>query len=311
MATAAKHQPMNLLQPTVLASLANLELVAKAAVEGFVIGLHRSPKFGFSQEFVEYRAYTEGDDPRYVDWNVFARTGKTYIKRFLGETNSHLMIMLDSSASMGFGAGSAGGGSNKQGVSKLQYAKFLGASLAYMATRQHDAVGVIVFADEVLDYRPPASRSGSMQGVIHTIDKAQPAQGTHLGKPMTRFQERIKRRGLVVVISDFYCDAEELLENVRPLAMQGQDVVLFHLLAPDELSPNIKQSTLYEDMETGHAIEVSPVYMNKDYRERINAHVASIQKAASGMNADHVLVNTGEPLDKALHSYLTFREKRG
>lgn len=304
MATAAKHQPMNLLQPTVLASLANLELVAKAAVEGFVIGLHRSPKFGFSQEFVEYRAYTEGDDPRYVDWNVFARTGKTYIKRFLGETNSHLMIMLDSSASMGFGGG-------KNSVSKLQYGKFLGASLAYMATRQHDAVGVIIFADEVLDYRPPASRSGSMQGVIHTIDKAQPAQGTHLGKPMTRFQERIKRRGLVVVISDFYCDAEELLENVRPLAMQGQDVVLFHLLAPDELSPNIKQSTLYEDMETGHAIEVSPVYMNKDYRERINAHVAAIQKAASGMNADHVLINTGEPLDKALHSYLTFREKRG
>lgn len=304
MAQAAKHAPMNLLQPTVLASLSNLELVAKAVVEGFVIGLHRSPKFGFSQEFVEYRAYTEGDDPRYVDWNVFARTGKTYIKRFLGETNSHLMIMLDSSASMGFGGG-------KDGVSKLQYGKYLGASLAYMASRQHDAVGVMIFADEVIEYRPPASRSGSLQGVIHTLDKAQPALGTHLGKPMTRFQERIKRRGLVAVISDFYCDADELLENVRPLAMQGQDVVLFHLLAPEELNPNIKQSTLYEDMETGHAIEVSPVYMNKDYRERIQAHVAAIQKAASGMNADHVLINTGEPLDKALHSYLTFREKRG
>lgn len=302
MATAAKHAPMNLLQPTVLASLSNLELVAKAVVEGFVIGLHRSPKFGFSQEFVEYRAYTEGDDPRYVDWNVFARTGKTYIKRFLGETNSHLMIMLDSSASMGFGS---------KGVSKLQYGKFLGASLAYMASRQHDAVGVMVFADEVLEYRPPASRSGSLQGVIHTLDKAQPALGTHLGKPMTRFQERIKRRGLVAVISDFYCDPEELLENVRPLAMQGQDVVLFHLLDADEINPNIKQSTLYEDMETGHSIEVSPGYMNKDYRERIQAHIASIQKAASGMNADHMLINTGEPLDKALHSYLTFREKRG
>jgi uncharacterized protein (DUF58 family) len=307
MATAAKHAPMNLLNPTVLASLSNLELVAKAVVEGFVIGLHRSPKFGFSQEFVEYRAYTEGDDPRYVDWNVFARTGKTYIKRFLGETNSHLMIMLDSSASMGFG----GSSDRKGGVTKLQYGKFLGASLAYMASRQHDAVGVMIFADEVLEYRPPTSRSGAMQGVIHTLDRAQPALGTHMGKPMTRFQERIKRRGLVAVISDFYCDAEELLENVRPLAMQGQDVVLFHLLDPDEINPNIKQSTLYEDMETGHAIEVSPVYMNKDYRERIQAHIAGIQKAASGMNADHVLINTADPLDKALHSYLTFREKRG
>jgi len=307
MAQAAKHAPMTLLQPTVLASLSHLELVAKAVVEGFVIGLHRSPKFGFSQEFVEYRAYAEGDDPRYVDWNVFARTGKTYIKRFLGETNAHLMIMLDSSASMGFG----GAPDKKGAVSKLQYGKFLGASLAYMASRQHDAVGVMIFADEVLEYRPPASRSGSLQGVIHTLDKAQPALGTHIGKPMSRFQERIKRRGLVAVISDFYCDADELLENVRPLAMQGQDVVLFHLLTPDELSPNIKQSTLYEDMETGHAIEVSPVYMNKDYRERITAHIAAIQKAASGMNADHVLINTGEPLDRALHSYLTFREKRG
>ncbi|MDY6983077.1 MAG: DUF58 domain-containing protein, partial [Pseudomonadota bacterium] len=262
MASAAKHAPMTLLQPSVLAALSNLELVAKAVVEGFVIGLHRSPKFGFSQEFVEYRAYSEGDDPRYVDWNVFARTGKTYIKRFLGETNSHLMIMLDSSASMGFG-----GSSDKKGtVSKLQYGKYLGASLAYMASRQHDAVGVMIFADEVIEYRPPASRSGSLQGVIHTLDKAEPALGTHLGKPMTRFQERIKRRGLVAVISDFYCDPDELLENVRPLAMQGQDVVLFHLLTPDELNPNIKQSTLYEDMETGHAIEVSPVYMNKEYR---------------------------------------------
>jgi uncharacterized protein (DUF58 family) len=302
MASAApKQNPMHLLHPSVLATISNLELVAKGVVEGFVIGLHRSPKFGFSQEFVEYRAYGEGDDPRYIDWNVFARTGKTYIKRFLGETNSHLMIMLDSSASMGYGSQ----------VSKLQVGKFLGASLAYMSTRQHDAVGVMVFADEIKEYRPPASRSGSLQGVIHALDSAQPEMGTALNKPMARFQEHIKRRGLVAVISDFYCDTEELLDNVRPLAMQGQDVILFHLLDPGELNPDIKQSTLYEDMETGHAIEVSPVFMNKEYKARIKAHIAAIQEAASGMNADHVLINTGEPLERALHSYLTFREKRG
>jgi uncharacterized protein (DUF58 family) len=302
MASAApKQNPMHLLHPSVLATISNLELVAKGVVEGFVIGLHRSPKFGFSQEFVEYRAYGEGDDPRYIDWNVFARTGKTYIKRFLGETNSHLMIMLDSSASMGYGSQ----------VSKLQVGKFLGASLAYMSTRQHDAVGVMVFADEIKEYRPPASRSGSLQGVIHALDSAQPEMGTALNKPMARFQEHIKRRGLVAVISDFYCDTEELLDNVRPLAMQGQDVILFHLLDPGELNPDIKQSTLYEDMETGHAIEVSPVFMNKEYKARIKAHIEAIQEAASGMNADHVLINTGEPLERALHSYLTFREKRG
>jgi uncharacterized protein (DUF58 family) len=303
MATAATQGPATtLLDPRVLATLSNLELVAKAVVEGFVIGLHRSPKFGFSQEFVEYRAYGEGDDPRYIDWNVYARTDKTYIKRFLGETNSHLMVMLDASASMGF---------SSTGVSKLQLGKYLGASLAYMSSRQHDAVGAMVFAEEVLDYRPPATRAGSLQGVIHTLDRAQPGKGTTLGKPMTRFREHIKRRGLVAVISDFYCDVDELLDNVRPLAVQGQDVILFHLLDPAELNPSIKESTLYEDMETGHAIEVSPVFMNKEYRERIEAHIEGIKKAASGMRADHVLINTAEPLDKALHSYLTFREKRG
>src|SRR5690606_13450503 len=164
---STSRPPTTLLDPQVLASLSNLELVAKAVVEGFVIGLHRSPKFGFSQEFVEYRAYGEGDDPRYIDWNVFARTDKTYIKRFLGETNSHLMIMLDSSASMGF---------QSKGVSKLQFGKYLGASLAYMSSRQHDAVGVMVFADEVIEYRPPTSRSGALQGVIHTLDRAEPAK---------------------------------------------------------------------------------------------------------------------------------------
>lgn len=300
---SATRPPTSLLDPKVLASISNLELVARSVVEGFIIGLHRSPKFGFSQEFVEYRSYGEGDDPRYIDWNVYARTDKTYIKRFLGETNSHLMLMLDASASMGF--------ASRGNVSKLQFGKFLAASLAYMSSRQHDAVGVMVFADEVLDYRPPLSRSGALQGVIHTIDRAQPEKGTQLDKPMTRFREHIRRRGLVAVISDFYCDVEELLNNVRPLAVQGQDIILFHLLDPSELAPEIRESTLFEDMETGEAIEVTPAYMNKEYRQRIQAHIQSIREAASGMRADHVLINTGEPLDKALHSYLTFREKRG
>lgn len=292
-----------LLDPAVLASLSNLELIAKAVVEGFLIGLHRSPKFGFSQEFVEYRQYAEGDDPRYIDWNVYARTDRTYIKRFLGETNSHLMLLLDTSASMGFGT--------KDGITKLQYGKYLGASLAYLASRQHDAIGAMLFADEVKEYRPPASKVGSLQGVIHTLDNAEAILGTDINKPMSRFREHVKKRGLVAVISDFYCDAEELLENIRPLALHGQDVIMFHLLDRDELEPDIKQSTLYEDMETGHAIEVSPVYMKNAYREKIGKHIKAIEEAASGIRADHVLLNTSEPLDKALHSYLTFREKRG
>ena len=300
--TDNKNAQTRLLNPSVLASLSNLELVAKAVVEGFVIGLHRSPKFGFSQEFVEYRQYVDGDDPRYIDWNVFSRTDRTYIKRFLGETNSHLMLLLDTSASMGFGSG---------GTTKLQYGKYLGASLAYLASRQHDAVGVMLFDDEIKEYRPPASKMGSLQGVIHTLDAAEASLGTDINKPMQRFREHIKKRGLVAVISDFYCDAEELLENIRPLALHGQDVIMFHLLDDNELNPDIKQSTLYEDMETGEAVEVEPTYMNKAYREKIQKHIKTIEDAANGIRADHILLNTSEPLDRALHNYLTFREKRG
>ena len=145
--------------------MSNLDLVARAAVHGFLNGLHRSPTFGFSQEFAEYRAYSEGDDPRFVDWNVYARTERTYIKRYLGETNTHLVILLDASASMAYTSG---------GVSKLQYAKFLAATLAYLAARQHDAVGLIIFDEQVRDHRPPSSRIGRLQTVLHAIDRAQP-----------------------------------------------------------------------------------------------------------------------------------------
>jgi uncharacterized protein (DUF58 family) len=215
----------DLLHPEVLAGLKNLDLVA------------RSPTFGFSQEFAEYRAYAEGDDPRFIDWNVYARTEKTYIKRFLGDTNSHLMILLDASASMGFGG---------PPVSKLRYGQFLAASLSFLAARQHDAVGCMIFDEEVRDYRQPSSRAGKMQGILHCIDSAEAAVGTRFDKP---FREQVTRRGLVAVISDFYCDAENLLAGVRPLAWHGQDVILFQVLDTQELDPDFRSNVLLEDLE--------------------------------------------------------------
>ena len=290
-----------LLQPEVLAGLKNLDLVARSVVEGFLIGMHRSPFFGFSQEFAEYRAYQEGDDPRYVDWNVYARTGKTYIKRFLGDTNSHLMILMDVSASMGFGG---------PPVTKFRYAQFLAASLAYLASRQHDAVGCLVFDDEIRDFRPPSSRSGKLTGVMHSIDAATVGSGTDYGRPFDKFREQVPRRGLVAVISDFYCDADELLDGVRPLAWQGQDVVLFHILDQHELAPQFRNNVLLEDVETGEAVEVAPDYMNTEYPEKVRQHVKGIATAAAGAGADHVLLNTKDSLDAALRNYLLFRQRR-
>ena len=302
MASPGARDPRRLLEPQVLAGLSNLDLVARAVVEGFLTGLHRSPFFGFSQEFREYKAYSEGDDPRVVDWNVYERTERTYIKRFLGETNTRLVILLDASASMGFGS---------KGVTKLQYGKFLAATLAYLAARQHDAVGLIVFDEEIRDHRQPSSRPGHLQGVLHAIDRAEPGMGTDLSRPIERFREFEKGRGLVAVISDFYCDPEALLQGVRPLAYQGQDVVLFQLLDPEELKPELRESALLEDMESGAAIEVSPSFMRARYREKIEAHIADLKRQATGAAADHVLVDITHPLDEALRSYLLFRQRRG
>jgi len=294
--------PRELLNPEVLASLSNLELVARAAVHGFLNGLHRSPFFGFSQEFAEYRAYAEGDDPRFVDWNVYARTDRTYIKRFLGETNTHLVILLDASASMGYGSGA---------VTKLQYAKFLAATLAYLASHQHDAIGLVVFDEEVREHRPPASRAGQLNAILHAIDRATPGTGTDLGVPFERFRQYRSGRGLVAVISDFYCDPTAMIKSVQPLAYQGQDVILFQLLDPQELEPEFTESALLEDMETGEAMEVSPSFMRSRYRERIQGHISALSDAAAGSAADHELVNIADPLDTALRNYLLFRQRRG
>ena len=302
MSTSSASLPRNaLLQPELLSRLATLELIARSAVEGFLTGLHRSPLFGFSQEFAEYRPYTEGDDPRFIDWNVYSRSERTVVKRFLGETNSHLVLMLDASASMAFGSGA---------LSKFRYAQMLAATLAYLANRQHDAVGLMIFDEDLRDYRPPSSRSGQLHSILHAIDAAQPTHRTDLGKPFSRFRQHVGRRGMVAVLSDFYCDAAAMIDAVRPLAFQGQDVVLFHVLDPQELRPQFTESTLLEDMETGQAIEISPQYMSEHYPQRLRTHLNSLRDAAAGIGADYVLLDTRQSLDSPLRNYFSFRQRR-
>ncbi|MDH3371776.1 MAG: DUF58 domain-containing protein [Gammaproteobacteria bacterium] len=291
----------DLLDPAILAGLSNLDLVARSVVEGVMMGLHRSPTFGFSQEFAEYRGYSEGDDPRFIDWNVYARTDRIVVKRFLGETNSHLMLLLDASASMGFGS---------TPVSKLRYAQMLAASLAYLASRQHDAVGCLIFDEQVRDFRRPSSRHGQLQSVLHCLDAAVPRIGTRFATPFERMRAQIKRRGIVAVISDFYCDADELIASVQPLAWQAQDIILLQVLADEELTPGFANNVLLEDMETGAAVEVAPSYLRDIYPERLRAHIDRIAKAAAGIGADHVQVATSDRLDVALRNYLLFRGRR-
>jgi uncharacterized protein (DUF58 family) len=287
-----------LLRPEVLASLSTLELVARSAVEGFFQGLHRSPRFGFSQEFAEYKAYAEGDDPRFIDWNVFARTERTYIKRYLGETNTRLMIALDVSASMGYGIGA---------VNKLRYAKFLAAALAYMALQQHDPTGLIAFDSKVRSYRPPSSRTGSLSAILHSLETLEAGSATNLNESFKQVREHCQRRGLVAVISDLYCDPEALTRAVQPLAWGGHDIMIFQILDRSEIAPHWDESVLLEDMESGQQVEVSPDYLRTTYRERFDAHLARMREVAARHRSDHAVLVTDEPLDRALREYMMFR----
>lgn len=289
------------LDPAVLASISGLDLVAKTVVQGFIAGLHRSPEHGFSQEFAEYRAYAPGDDPRYVDWNVFARTERCYLKSYRGETNTQLTVLLDASASMAF---------SSHRMNKLDYARYLAASLLYLANHQRDAAGLIVFDDEVRDCVPPSTRQGQLSRLLHGIERAEPGARTDYAKPFVHLQNLLHRRGLVAVISDFYAAPEAVIRTMEPLAFRGNEVILFQILDPEEIAPTLREPSLLIDMESGESMEVSPEYTRTEYRQKIDAHIEALREAAKRSGLDYFLLRTDRPLDEALREYLTVREGR-
>ena len=290
------------LDPATLASISGLDLVAKTVDVGFVAGLHRSPDFGFSQEFAEYRAYSQGDDLRHVDWNVFARTDKCFLKKYRGETNTQLLILLDTSASMGYGSHS---------VTKLDYSRFVAASLCYMANVQRDAAGLIVFDEEIANYVQPSTRQGQLFRLLHAIEKAEPGTRTDFAKPFIHFQNFLHRRGIVVVLSDFYEQPETIIKSVEPLRYRGNEVILFHVLDPQEIKPKFREPVLLVDMEDAHtSLEVSPEYARDEYRRKIDSHIEVLSSAARSAGLEYFLMNTARPLDEGLREYLAVRKGR-
>ncbi len=289
------------LSPEILAGIQGLDLVAKTVVDGFIAGLHRSPDFGFSQEFAEYRAYTEGDDLRYVDWNVFARTERCYLKRYRGETNTRLTLLLDASASMGYGSHS---------VNKLDYARYLAAALFYMAHMQRDAAGLIVFDDEVRNHLVPSSRHGQLHRLLHAIQSVELGTRTNFERPFLQFQQYLFRPGIVIVISDFYEDPEKVIRTAEPLRFRGNEIILFHVLDPAEIKPGFRRPVLLMDMESEAAMDVSPEYVRTEYPAKIGAHIESLRDRAKGAGLDYFLLDTSRPLDEALREYLVVRQGR-
>ncbi len=290
------------LDPAVLAGISGLDLVAKTVVDGFVNGLHRSPDFGFSQEFAEYRAYSPGDDLRHVDWNVFARTERAYLKRYRGETNSILTVLLDASNSMKF---------SSHAVSKMDYARFTAASLFYLAIQnQRDAAGLIVFDDEVRSYIRPSTRQGQLHRLLSGLEQAEPHARTDFAKPLDHFQQFLRRRGIVVFISDFYDSPEHIVRTVEPLRFHGNEVVLFHILDPKEIRPEVKEPSTLIDLETQERIEITPDYVRDEYRKRFDAHVEALRDKTRAAGMDYHLLVTDRPLDDALREYLSIRQGR-
>jgi uncharacterized protein (DUF58 family) len=288
------------LDPAVLAGISGLDLVAKTVVDGFVAGLHRSPDFGFSQEFAEYRAYSPGDDLRHVDWNVFARTERAYLKRYRGETNSLLTVLLDASNSMNY---------KSHSVNKMDYARYIAASLFYLAIKdQRDAAGLIVFDDEVRNYIRPSTRQGQLQRLLAGLELAEPRARTDFTKPLFHFQEFLRRRGLVVMISDFYESPEKIVRTVEPLRFHGNEVVLFLVLDPKELQLDLNEPAILVDLETQERLEVTPEYAKNEYRQKMDAHIADLRDRTRAAGMDYYLLVTDRPLDGALREYLTIRQ---
>jgi uncharacterized protein (DUF58 family) len=290
------------LKPSVLAAISGLELVAKTVVDGFVAGLHRSPDFGFSQEFAEYQAYTPGDDLRHVDWNVYARSERMYLKRYRGETNSPLTILLDASNSMQFGS---------HGVNKMDYARFLAASLFYLALHgQRDAAGLITFDDEIRNYIRPSTRQGQLHRLLAGLEQAEARARTDFSKPARYFQEFLKRRGIVLIVSDFWESPQSVVHTLEPLRLNGNEVVLFHVLDPEDVRPSLDGPSILVDMETQEQLETTPDFAKKEYRDRVEAHLTDLRDRTRAAGMGYHLLMTDHPLDDALREYLTLRGGR-
>jgi uncharacterized protein (DUF58 family) len=284
---AAATQPQSFLDPTVLGRIGSLELVARTVVEGFVSGLHRSPALGATTDFAEHRGYMPGDDTRRVDWRLYARTDRLHVKEFEADTNAGVTVLLDVSRSMSY----AGGGR----LTKLDYGRYLAASLLWLAQRQGDRVGLVTFDATVRDFVPPAGKR--LPQAMLALERATAGGAGELTAPLARVAEHFRRRGAV--------DAVLRLRNA------GNELLLMHVLDPAELALPFREAGAVEDLETGAVQTIVPAALRDEYARRVAAHVAELERLARGAQVDYALFDTGKPLDHALSRYLAGRQRLG
>jgi uncharacterized protein (DUF58 family) len=285
--------------PKVLSRIGNLDLLARTVVDGFINGLHRAPFFGASIDFAEHRGYVAGDDIRRVDWRLYARTDRYYVKQYEADTNTNFTVLFDVSKSMRFASGDH--------VTKLEYGAFLAACLAYLAQRQRDRVGIVTFDDEIVTHVPASAKHFNV--VLHTLDRAKAERAGRLSAPLKKMAEHFKRRGILLLISDFYDEPDDILEAIKPLKFLGNDLIVFHVLDPREIDFDYDDASTFEDLESAEQLPVVPQSFRAQYRELVREHINTLQSRLSEQRIDYALLNTAEPLDRALFSYLSSREK--
>jgi uncharacterized protein (DUF58 family) len=284
--------------PKVLSRIKDLELLARSVVDGFINGLHRAPYFGASIDFAEHRGYVPGDDIRRVDWRLYARTDKYYVKQYEADTNANFAVLLDTSKSMGFAS---------EGISKLDYAKYLAACLAYLSHRQRDRVGITTFDEDVVSYVPPSAKHFDV--LLHTLDRATAERPGRLLAMLSRAAEHFKRRSIVALMSDLYEDPDALMDALKPYRFLGNDLVVFHILDPAEIDFPYTDASRFQDLESGEEVPVVPEVFAKQYRKLVQEHIDAIRTKCSEARIDYVLLRTSQPLDEALFAYLGNRER--
>ena len=314
--TTAAVPGAHLIDPTVLARIGDLELLARTVVEGFINGLHRAPHLGSSTDFAEHRQYMPGDDIRRIDWRLYGRTDKYFIKQYEADTNTNFSVVLDVSKSMRYGASVDAGR-----ISKLEYGAYLAACLTYFSSIQRDRVGMVTVDREVVDYVPSSAKH--LRVVLHALDRvvqdgrdASAVDGSRgliaaptLAPPLRTLSEIFRRRSMIVVISDLYEEPDAIADAMNNLRGRGNDIMVFHLLDPTELEFPFIDSSNFIDIETGEKMPVIPEYLRTQYREVVREHVGALGKQLRDQRIDYALFDTSRPLDGALFAYLSTRER--
>jgi len=298
---------MRLLDPDALSKIGRMEMIARGVVEGFVAGRHRSPYRGFSVEFADHREYVPGDDPGDLDWRVYAKSDRYYIKRYIEETNLRSVILLDASGSMKY-TGDSAARRHGERLSKFEYGQFLAASLAHLMIHQQDAVGLVTFDTKIRRYIPPRSRSSHLRSILEELDRTTPGDETSLPPIFHDIAERIHRRGLIIIISDLFDDPDEMVKALHHFRYRKHEVIVLHIMAEEEFSFPFDRWSLFRDLEVaGQKVQLDPRSIRAAYLDEIQRFVGGIERGCGQMNIDYVPMTTRRDFDVALVTYLARR----